>query len=474
MLKWTKYEKVLAALFLLTLPMVRPWIHGDGRGYYAFARAVLFQRNLDFELDWEKGSELDPRRVSDPNFRANFLTPNGHIWNHWTIGPAILWSPFLIAAQGVTAAVDGIRGTHLADDGFSKPYMIAMALGTFFYGFLALWISLRLARKYAPERWAFLATIGAWLATAFAFYLYVEPSFPHTHSAFLIALFVWLWDETRENRDWRQWLVLGAIAGLMIDTYYPNALVLVLPLMESFKSCWIGLRDRAGGQFAKLASNNMLFAAAALVVFSPTLLTKKILWGSYFQSGYKQHWYWNSPAFFRVCFSSHGAFSWTPVLIPAVIGMFLLRRTDRALSYGLLTTLLAFVYFIGCYEDWHAIPSFGNRFFVSLTVFFVLGLAMLMKELGQLWNSQRVVLPVVASTALLVLWNCGLIYQFAAHLFPQSGEVSWSQVAYNQVTVVPAQVTQLVRASLERRAGSSGSEHRDREQAKSPQEEPRR
>src|SRR5271157_4438151 len=100
-MRWTKYEKALAVLFLLTLPMIRPWIHGDGRGYYAFARAVLFQHNLDFERDWYYGYEKDPR-MSNPSFRFNYLTPNGHFENHWTIGPAILWSPFLLAARLIT------------------------------------------------------------------------------------------------------------------------------------------------------------------------------------------------------------------------------------------------------------------------------------------------------------------------------------------------------------------------------------
>lgn len=90
--KWTKYEKALLILFLLTAPMVRPWIHGDGRGYYAFARALLFQHNLDFEVDWQRGYEAHPL-VSDPSFHDKYLTPTGHIWNHWTVGPAILWSP---------------------------------------------------------------------------------------------------------------------------------------------------------------------------------------------------------------------------------------------------------------------------------------------------------------------------------------------------------------------------------------------
>ena len=464
---WTKYEKILAVLFLLTVPLVRPWIHGDGRGYYAFARAILFQHNLDFESDWYHGYETYPQ-VNDPAFRALYLTPNGHFWNHWTIGPAILWSPFLIGARIVMATVHWFRGAHVVEDGFSKPYMIAMALGTLFYGFLTIWISFRLARKHMGEQWAFLATLGIWFATSFVFYTYFDPSFAHTHSAFLTALFVWLWEETRGNRNWKQWLGLGVIAGLLLDTYNPNALVLLLPLMESLHNYWVALRARSTERFATLALNNLIFTAATFLLFFPSLLVKKILWGSYFQMGYREQWFWNSPYFFRVCFSSHGAFSWTPILILGVVGLFLLRKTDRVLSYSLLATLLAFIYFIGCYQGWHAQPSFGNRFFVAFTSFFILGLGVFMKELGHLWHRRAALVGALTATCLLIVWNFGLMYQFGAHLLSAYGDVSWSQVVYNQVAVVPGDLVHLIRTSLEQRLHVKASAIRNQAQPSPP------
>ena len=456
MTKLSKYEKILAVMFLLTLPMVRPWIHGDGRGYYAFARALLFQHNLDFSLDWYRGNETNPN-VSDPGFRQNYITSTGHINNHWTVGPAILWSPFLLTAGAVAEIVDKTTGTQFASDGYSMPYMIGMAFGTFFYGFLALLIAMRFSSKYVEEKLAFLATIAIWLATSFTFYLYAEPSFAHTLSAFLVALFVYEWDRTRENRTWLQWLSLGVITGLLMDTYYPNVIVLLLPLSDSFRSLWHAMRERAPLRVAKLAADNCIFAAAALVVFVPTLLTKKVLYGSYFASGYKQAWYWYSPAFPKVCFSSHGVFSWTPVLLLALLGLVYLYKVDRALSFLLLTTVLGFIYFIGCYQDWHAIPSFGNRFFVSLSVIFVLGLAASLKKLSDMWKNQHAFLSAAASILILILWNFGLMFQFGSHLVPQNGDVSWTRLAYNQVTVVPVQAFQLVRAAISRRAKSESS-----------------
>jgi hypothetical protein len=76
-------ERTLLVLFVLTLPLANPWVRGDGVGYYAYARALLIQRNLDFAPDYQHANtsfregRLDESGEPKPDFR----TPTGHlIW----------------------------------------------------------------------------------------------------------------------------------------------------------------------------------------------------------------------------------------------------------------------------------------------------------------------------------------------------------------------------------------------------------
>lgn len=442
---WSKYEKILLVLYLLTAPIVKPWVHGDGVGYYAWARCILLQHNLNGEIDFDKGYEGDPRRAADPHFRDHYVTVTGRLNNHFTIGPAILWSPFLVVTQGLTAIYDHSHGTHFSSDGYSKPYMVAVGAGTFFYGFLTLWISFRLARKYVAERWAFLATLGIWLASALPFYIYAEPSLAHVHAAFVVALFVWYWDRTRNERTWKQWLLLGVIAGMMLNTYFPTGLMLLLPLLDALLSWWIELRAKDHRALPALLLQHSSFAATIVVVFIPTLLTRKLLYGTYFSSGYNVAWYWTSPAFWKVCFSSRGMFLWTPILLLSVAGLVLLLKIDRILCVGFILGFLSFTYLIGCYEYWHGIPSFGNRYLVTLTPLFLVGLATFLEWFGQQWGERRALLP-AAMVGLFIAWNLGLIFQFATRLLPYSFPISISSAAYNQVVVVPQQAAEMLKA----------------------------
>ena len=402
---------------------------------------MLIEHRLDFTNDWLKANDSFRMYRVDPagKILPAQYTSTGHLDNHFAVGPAILWAPFLVVAHAGVLLWDGLGG-HVAADGHSRPYLLAMALGTAFYGFMALWISFVLARKYVAERWAFLATVGIWFASSLPVYMYFNPSWSHAQSAFAVALFLCYWLRTRQERTWSQWVILGALGGLMMDVYYITAAMLLLPLLESLAGYRTFLRTHAGGPAWQLFLKNVMFAVTLIVMFLPTLIAKKIIYGSYFHMGYTELWFWNSPAFFKVCFSSqHGLFSWTPILLFAVAGLFALRKYDRTLALYLAIVFLAYLYLIGCYQNWHGLSSYGNRFFVALTPLFVLGLAALVDWFASAWREGRVATFAWGATAVLIVWNLGLMFQWGMHLIPDRGPISWRDAAYNQVVVVPKQ-----------------------------------
>ncbi len=436
-MRLTKYQGWLIVLFLLSLPLSNPWVRGDGVGYYAFARSVLIEHRLDFTRDWlnANGSFRMDRIDDQDHILPSQYTVTGHLNDHFSIGPAILWSPFLIVAHAGVLSYDALGG-HMAADGYSRPYLLAMAFGTAFYGFLAVFISFGLTRRYVAEQWAFLAAIGIWFGSSLPVYMYFNPSWSHAQSAFSVALFIWYWLRTREARSAAQWAVLGALGGLMMDVYYVNAVVLLLPLLESLGGYLMARRLRKGP--GHLLLKNALFCATLFAAFLPTLIIKKIIYGGYLRFGYTEHWYWNSPAFFKVCFSSdHGLFTWTPILILAVAGVYCLRKYDRMLAFYSIAVFVGYLYAMGCYENWHGISSFGSRFFVGLTAVFVLGLAALFDWFARAWRTQLAPILESGVIVVLILWNLGFIFQWGMHLIPDRGPISWRDAIYNQVAVVP-------------------------------------
>jgi hypothetical protein len=474
----SKAKRLLLLLFLLSLPFLNPWIRGDGVGYYAYARAPLIQHNLDFTEDYRHANESFRGQRVDENGqpRSLFRTRTGHLENHFSVGPAILWTPFLLVTHAGVLLARAL-GSSVAADGFSAPYRITMALATAIYGFLGLLLAFRLARQYVEERWALLATLSIWWASSLPVYMYFNPSWSHAHSSFAVALFLWYWHETRSSRSIAQWLILAAITGLMLNVYYPNAMVLAVLAIEALRQYYLAFRPDSSAprdstlHARELLLRHSLFAAVVLICLLPTFITRYLIYGSPFESGYipLRDWLWSSPVFFSVLFSSnHGLLSWTPILILAIVGLFLFWRRAPLVGAPLLAGFLAFYLFISCYPDWAGISSYGNRFFVSLTPLFIFGLAVFLDRTAQLFRSRRAALAAAcAILAVFALWNAGLIFQWGSHLIPARGPVSFSEIAHNQFFVVSRQLSaDLQRYLFKRKALMQQIEDRDLQQLK--------
>jgi len=115
------YAKLLFVLFLLTLPLVNPWVRGDGVGYYAYLRSVLIDHDLRFENDYLAGNQSFVLSRVDAQGRLlpNEYTRTGYVQNHFSVGPAILWAPVLMVVH-VAVLLANFAGVHVPADGHSR------------------------------------------------------------------------------------------------------------------------------------------------------------------------------------------------------------------------------------------------------------------------------------------------------------------------------------------------------------------
>ncbi len=459
-MKRSHHLRILGTLFLFTLPLSNPWVRGDGVNYYAYVRALLVQHDLNFENDWRQAN-LSFRILSvDPQGRIapDFYTRTGHVRNNYAVGSAMLWAPFLVPVHAGMLILRRL-GFGVEADGFSKPYLLAMAWATALYGFIGLCLSYCIASTFVAERWAFLATLGMWFAGALPVYMYFLPCYSHTLSVFAVAVFLWYWQRTRNSRSLRAWLALGLLSGLMLDVYYLNIAILLLPFSESLNGYWRNwLAPRHNwAETRRLLVKNFAYCGATLAAFLPTLITRKIINGDAFEFGYDPLGFshWIHPALGQPLISSnHGLITWTPIVIPALVGLVLLRKRDRELSAYSLAAVVAFYYIVACHEDWHGVSSFSNRFFISLTPFFILGLGVMLQEAAAWFKQARLAYAAMATAmGVLILWNAAFIFQWGVGLIPHRGPISWRQMTYNQVFVVPARLGGALKSYFTNRSG---------------------
>ena len=92
---------------------------GDSPSYYAYLRSATFDRDLDFQNEWGHFANGEPVPGTQ-----------GRTQNVFSVGPAVLWTPFYALAHLYVRA-DHLLGSELYPiDGFSLPYRRSTALGT--------------------------------------------------------------------------------------------------------------------------------------------------------------------------------------------------------------------------------------------------------------------------------------------------------------------------------------------------------
>jgi len=111
---------------LASVLVVNPYVRGDGNGYYAWLASPIVDRDLDFRNQYRHADPLFRDYVidADGQTQPGQATPTGHVINQWSIGPAVLWAPWFLAAHAVVS----LTGAD-PQDGYAPIYLRAVAGG---------------------------------------------------------------------------------------------------------------------------------------------------------------------------------------------------------------------------------------------------------------------------------------------------------------------------------------------------------
>lgn len=392
---------VFALLFALGLygqVRVGARLLGDGFYYYAYLRSLAFDRDVNFLNDYPMIGLGDKPHLF-------MLTSTGHAQSAWTIGPAIVWSPFYAGAHILAKELTKTRA-NVSVDGASYPYRQAICIAGLFYGLLGAYFIWRLCLLFAPARAATAATALAISGSFMAWYIVRDPTATHAPAMASTAAFAWLWVATLWKRTTRQWIALGAIGGLMADIRWQSAIYGLLPLIEVGVLAWHASRRGDYAALRRLGLDAAVGGTAFVVGFLPQMLAWKAIYGSYLAvSPVGPAIRFNDPHWADVIWSSrNGLFSNSPILIVAALGLWLLSRRDRTIAVAFALSCVVMVVFNSMIQDWWGSSAFGARRFDGAIPLLAVGLALVI-DAGARVIAARPMLPAAAVLAGAVAWN---------------------------------------------------------------------
>ena len=433
---WLAAGASLAAAYAIGAVSQPDLLRADSSGYYVYLRSAAFDRDLDFANEWAAwGHPEQP------------LTATGHRYNQYTVGPALLWSPFFLAAHVYVEADRLIVGPRYEADGFSAPYLRSAAVGTITAAVAASWLlALTLAASVGGAASA-VAVIAAVATSPVAFYVFVQPGMSHGPTFAVAAAAVWATERVRSAPSRGGWILVGALTGALVLMRLQAAVFVLLP---------------AGVAAVELARRRvrpawlLAVAAAGAVMLLPQLVAWRILYGSFFRvpagpglrpSAPGQGWFdASSPRLLDVLLATdHGLFTWTPAMMLGVAGLLVALRRWTALAAGGLMVLLATAWVTGAMADWWGSDAFGARRFDLVVPFMAVGLAALLDAC----RSRPLLAPALVLAG-LALWNVGLIRLFRNRVVVEAPALE--ELAGRQAR----QLRRLAEDALERVAGRRG------------------
>lgn len=408
-------------------------VFGDGVGYYAPARSLVFDHDL---------------RVDDEMAR---FTPDR--WVHpipehskYPIGSSLVLAPFLVIAHGVALGARAL-GAAVTTDGYSWPYELAYCAGSALFGVLGLVLCHRAAARSTDPFAATVAVVGVWFASPLFYYLTVETSMAHAVSQALVSATLYLGLTSDWLRDRRAAWQVGAALGLATLARPQDGLFAITlaawalwpaadgPIVEPLRERLVALLV-AGSAAAAVASLQL-----AIYVLAFGGLANVPYWLEASAAGRGPTFDWFHPRLAAVLFSSfHGLFFWHPLTFAAVLGLAVLGRRSPRIATGLALGWAAQVWVIGAWHAWWQGASLGGRMFSSSSFVFTLGLAALWATPGS--RARRGL--AVALTALCVAWNGSLVIQYRLGMIPGEEPVALSRILAGHVEVARKLVGRIV------------------------------
>lgn len=328
-------------------------IEWDIHGYYGYLPAKFIYDDIKLE-------KSDYQFDSDYSLFWPIGVGGGKNAIHKTMGLSILYSPFFFAGHYVSKWLD------FPLNGFSEPYKLFLLLSAVFYLFLGL----ELVRKTLlhlkfTEFHSGLTILILGLGTNMMAYSSQSAPMMHIYNFFLIAVFVYGTLKWFEHPEIKHSVLIGLSAGLISMIYFPNLIIAAFFLAAGYSKA--GSLNEFLNFFKKHSLKFILILAAVLMVWIPQFLYWKIVTGKIiFNLPHEGSYFWGQPKFIDGLISwRKGWLVYTPVMIFALAGIFLLRGELKFLRIPIAIFLFLNLYIIFSWWNWWYGGSYGQRALVD-------------------------------------------------------------------------------------------------------------
>ncbi len=343
----------------------------DVSGYYMYLPAAFIYhdlKNINF-LD-----SIMNKYHPTPDRQQAFKHNSGHYVMKYSIGQSLQYLPFFIVAH-LLAEPLGFEA-----DGFSKPYQLAIQVGSLFMSLLGLWMLRKILLKFFTYTTVAIVLILIAFGTNYLNYAAIDGAMTHNWLFSWYTILIYYTIRFHEKQTIKNAAMIGISVGIMSLIRPTEIISVIIPILWNLKSLEIiSIKEKIGFIFSKI-KYYVIAGILVTLIGSIQLFYWKYVGGEWFIYSYEnQGFTWLHPHFLDYALSYRsGWLVYTPMMIFGFIGFYaLIRRKTHAVA--IISFLLVNFYIVSAWDIWW----YGGRAMVQSYALFAFPLAAMVEYIQQ-------------------------------------------------------------------------------------------
>ncbi len=339
---------------------IQPWrnaekknalINWDVTSYYSYLPAIFVHKDLKFEF--LNNSEVN---YAEKHQFWPETAPNGNKVIKTTMGMSVLYFPFFIISH-----IYSLVNDKVVANGFSKPYEIGLTFSSIFYMMIGLFFLAKVLRSIYDEKKVSILLFLVFLGTNLFYYATTEPCMSHVYTFSLASVFMYITMKIYEKNNWKFFIFLGLISGLLFLVRPTNILFILAFLLykiESFSS----LNKRLYWLIQHYKKLTISIVISVLIGSVQFFYWKWATGNWFFNSYVGEQFYFNQPRIIEFLFSYRkGWLVYTPIFVFSFLGLYKMYVRKNPWFFSILIMLPVLVYLFSSWWCWWFGGGFGMR-----------------------------------------------------------------------------------------------------------------
>ena len=373
---------ILTFIFLFHFYITRQAVYGDGIYYYAYNHSLVKDHDLNFRDEFgHHYSPLSNNALQNDPLDESNITKTGMRSNIYPIGAPLFW---LIPYAVLDVIANSIHyfNHSFPNNGYSDLYQIGIGIVNILFIILGLQFLYLFLQNFFTKRIALLSTLLLIAGTNLLYYGSFDVINSHPSSFLVSCFFCFYWWKTREKRKFFSWAVLSMLVAVLTMIRTQDIAFFTLLLAD------LSLKIK-NHQLTLTTSLKIIALILCIFILSflPQMIVWNILFGSFWQSPYsyaENGFHLFQPQILGVLLNyKTGLVWWTPLLVCSFIGIFLLKKKNKQITYYAIFFPILELYFIASWSGWMQGEAFGIRMLIATFPFFAIGTAALLSRFKQ-------------------------------------------------------------------------------------------